>query len=78
MERKTVTEILTVASRNVSVRVPEEMVGKKVEVTFREMDGPEEAGQDFSEFFGIIPAHARKSLEDHAQTARDEWDKLSD
>jgi hypothetical protein len=67
--------VITPQQSNINLEIPEEYIGKKVEVTFKEVNEAKEKAT-LGDFFGLLSAEDAQSLREHTERVRNEWDRL--
>ena len=72
-----VRTIVTPVNTSIQVSVPNDYVGKPIEVTCLSLEELEEkhAPKTMADFFGILPADSYKELKEHTEQARKEWNR---
>ena len=70
-----VRTIIIPTENTVSLSIPEEYVGKTIEVTFHELDGSEQppAIKTMMDFWGIISDQTAETLYNQVKQSRNEW-----
>lgn len=68
--------IITPTENTVNLSIPEEYVGKTIEVIFHELDGSEQppAKKTMMDFWGIISDQTAEVLHNQVKQSRNEWD----
>lgn len=67
--------IITPADTNINLSVPEDYVGKPIEVTFLALDELQQkpAKKTMADFWGVISNETAKTLYQQAEESRNEW-----
>jgi hypothetical protein len=62
---------------HIQLDIPEEYVGKEIEVTYLALDelGIKPKKSKMGDFLGIISDETAKNLHDHVEKVRNEWDR---
>ncbi len=71
-----VRTVITPTESTVKLSIPEEYVGKTIEVTFHELDESEQkpAKKTMADFWGVISDQTAEALHHHVKQSRNEWD----
>ena len=71
------TTVLIPKSTHVEFDIPEELVGKELEITFteRKTETPEQPKKTMKDFLGILSDKTAQELREHIKIVRNEWDR---
>jgi hypothetical protein len=75
-----VRTVITPGQTNVSFQIPENYIGKRVEITCIAMDDLAEVKKTrktLGDFYGLMSAEEAQKLREHTEKARKEWDRLT-
>jgi hypothetical protein len=71
--------VITPGQTNVSFQIPEDYIGKRVEITCHPLDDAvmgKKHQKTLGDFFGLLSAEGAQSLREHTERVRKEWDRL--
>jgi hypothetical protein len=74
-----VRTVITPGQADVSFKIPENYIGKRVEITCLPLDDfamENKPKATLGEFFGLLSAEDAQSLREHTKRVREEWDRL--
>ena len=71
------TTVLIPKSTHVEFDIPEELVGKELEITFteRKVKAPQKSKSKLGDFVGILSSETANGLREHIKKSRDEWER---
>jgi hypothetical protein len=68
--------IITPEGTDIRLSIPEDYVGKTIEVTFLSLDELEQRSPvTLEDIWGMLPGEEALQLKEHARQARREWDR---
>jgi hypothetical protein len=68
--------IITPEQTDIHLSIPENYVGKAVEITFLALDEIEpQSKKNLGDFLGLLPEEEYRQLKIHTQQARKEWNR---
>jgi hypothetical protein len=71
--------VITPTQTDIHLDIPKKYIGKKVEVTFSEVDESKENKKHqatLGDFYGVLSKEEGESLRKHTERVRNEWDRL--
>jgi hypothetical protein len=74
-----VQTVITPGQTNVSFQIPENYIGKRVEITCHPVDDAvngKKHQKTLGDFFGVLSEESYQRLKEHTERVRKEWDRL--
>jgi hypothetical protein len=74
-----VQTVITPGQTNVSFQIPENYIGKRLEITCQPVDDTingKKHQKTLGDFFGLLSAEGAQGLREHTKRVRKEWDRL--
>jgi hypothetical protein len=69
--------IITPKKAHIELDIPEKYVGKKIEITYSEVDEMDRSSKrkTMADFWGILSDETAKELHAHVNKSRNEWER---
>jgi hypothetical protein len=70
-----VRTVITPTNTNITLSIPEDYVGKPIEITFLALDElePKPAKKTMADFWGVISDQTAETLHQQVQESRNQW-----